>query len=81
MPARWCISANHRAASRAEAATTQLAGGKGSGKAGKNPTVADIVRAVDDAPTPFGIWIAEAPIRNGSSSSSAMRPRGDHLVT
>jgi carbon-monoxide dehydrogenase large subunit len=37
-------------------------GVKGAGEAGTNPAIAAIVNAVSDALTPFGVWIAEAPI-------------------
>jgi carbon-monoxide dehydrogenase large subunit len=37
-------------------------GVKGAGEAGTNPAIAAIVGAIDDALSPFGVWIAEAPI-------------------
>jgi carbon-monoxide dehydrogenase large subunit len=37
-------------------------GVKGAGEAGTNPAIAAIVNAVNDALTPFGVWITEAPI-------------------
>ncbi len=37
-------------------------GVKGAGEAGTNPAIAVIVNAVNDALTPFGVWITEAPI-------------------
>src|SRR5262249_317910 len=37
-------------------------GVKGAGEAGTNPAIAAIVGAIDDALSPFGVWITEAPI-------------------